>query len=143
MFATSNTASYEQTQTLALTASAGPTMVSAVYTTAPAVVLTYNEDVTCPTADAGTLFTYTWTGVATDAVTGCTAGAPGSDTLSLAVSARPSNDWCQRHLHRSYGGQHRYDRGVRNRDRLPVRGNSDAHHLDDAGHYGGGRHGGC
>ena len=89
VYATSNTASFEATQTLAVSASAVPTMVSAVYTTASAVVVTYNEDVTCPTADAGTLFTYTYTGVATDTVTGCTAGAPGSDTLSLAVSADP------------------------------------------------------
>ncbi len=87
--ATSNAASFEVTQTLAVTASLAPMMVSAVYTTTPSVVLTYNEDVVCPTADAGTLFTYIYTGVATDTVTGCTAGAPGSDTLSLAVSADP------------------------------------------------------
>jgi len=91
VYATGNTSSFEQTQTLALTAAAGPTMVSAVYNNAgvghPQVVVTYNEDVICPTADAATLFTYTWTGEATDGVTACLPGALGTDTLILTVGA--------------------------------------------------------
>ncbi len=46
VFATNNTSSFSPTQTLAVSAAAAPTMVSA-YTTATTLVITYNEDVTC------------------------------------------------------------------------------------------------
>ena len=73
---------YAATQTLALTPSGSPAMVSA-YTTATTVVITYNENVTClGTVDAA--FAYYYTGVATDTITGAACAA---NVLTLTVSA--------------------------------------------------------
>ena len=67
------------------TTSNGPIMESAVVSSS-SIAITYNEDVICPAAAAGTLFTYVWTGIATDTINGCTAGGAGSDLLTLTSS---------------------------------------------------------
>jgi hypothetical protein len=64
-----------------------PAMVSA-YATATTLVITYNEDVTCPTGNAAQLaldFAYDWTGTASGlaGTLTCTAGAAGTDQLTL------------------------------------------------------------
>jgi hypothetical protein len=77
---------FAATQTLSVSAAAAPRMVSA-FATATSIVVTYNEDVTCPTLGVGsTLFSYVWTGIATDPINGCTAGGAGSDLLTLTSS---------------------------------------------------------
>jgi hypothetical protein len=79
---------YAATQTLGVPGAVAPKMVSA-YVTGTTIAITYNEDVICPAAAAGTLFTYVWTGIATDTITGCTDGALGSDLLTLHGSFDP------------------------------------------------------
>ncbi len=82
---------FAATQTLSVSAAAAPRMVSA-FATATSIVVTYNEDVTCPTLGVGsTLFSYVWTGIATDPITGCAAGPAGSDLLTLTSSSGPIN----------------------------------------------------
>jgi hypothetical protein len=76
---------YAATQTLGVPGAVAPKMVSA-YVTGTTIAITYNEDVICPAAAAGTLFTYVWTGIATDTINGCTAGGAGSDLLTLTSS---------------------------------------------------------
>jgi hypothetical protein len=73
---------YAATQTLAVSGAVAPKIVSA-YATATSIVITYNEDVTCTTGAAASLFSYVWTGIATDTITGCNVGAAGSDQLTL------------------------------------------------------------
>jgi hypothetical protein len=80
---------YAATQTIAVSAYAAPTMVSA-YATATTLVITYNEDVTCPSTQAGVdaAFAYDYNGVASGLVTGTgtglTCSGTGTTTLTLA-----------------------------------------------------------
>ncbi|MGD0875453.1 MAG: hypothetical protein ABSA14_10755 [Acidimicrobiales bacterium] len=85
---------YEGTQTLAVTAAAVPAIVSA-YTTATALVITYNEAVSCTTgATVAADFTYDYTGIAT----GFTAGTPSAAcsgsvvTITATTVAPPASD---------------------------------------------------
>jgi hypothetical protein len=89
------TTTTEGTQTLAVSAAVVPAMVSAYFvSTTSSLVITYNEDVVCPTnADANGDFVYTYTGVATGSVTACAVGAAGTHTLTLTIgtaNAEPS-----------------------------------------------------
>jgi hypothetical protein len=60
-------------QTLALTATPVPAMVSAVVTTGTSIAVTYNEGVSCPATGADSAFVYDYTtGSSGGAVTGCT-----------------------------------------------------------------------
>jgi hypothetical protein len=59
-------------QTLALTATPVPAMVSAVVTAGMAIAITYNEGVTCPATGADSAFVYDYTtGFSGGTVTGC------------------------------------------------------------------------
>ena len=91
VYATNNPTEYEATQSLAVpAATVVPAMVSA-YETGSTLVVTYNEDVTCPTnADANGDFVYNYTGVATDQITGCTVSGPDQLTLDLASAEPPA-----------------------------------------------------
>ena len=79
-----------------------------------------------------------------DAVTGCTAGAPGSDTLSLSLAAAdPATSTASVTYTVPTAGNTNTTAVYATGTTYSYAATSDAHHLDDADHYGGGRHGGC
>ena len=75
------------TQTLSVAAGTAPSMVSAVQT-GLTLLVTYNEDTTC-SGTAWSNYVYTYTGVATDAVTGCSSSGD-VVTLDLAADDAPA-----------------------------------------------------
>jgi hypothetical protein len=81
VYATSNTASFAATQTLAAAAAAVPAMVSAVWNSATSIAITYNENVSCATT-ANVDFEYYYTGVSGVGATVATCTA-NSDVLTL------------------------------------------------------------
>ncbi|MGO9583419.1 MAG: beta strand repeat-containing protein [Acidimicrobiales bacterium] len=85
VYATS-TSTLEGGQTLAVTAAAVPAMVSAIYTTAGTLVVTYNEDVSCANSADGD-FVYTYSGVGTTSIAGCAGNGVGTDALTLTLGA--------------------------------------------------------
>ena len=92
VYATNNKAEFAATETIAISAAVAPTMVSA-YTTATTLVITYNEDVTCPNAaGASADFAYNYTGSASGFAGApvsltCTSGGPGTNYLTLTDSS--------------------------------------------------------
>ena len=90
VYASSNTAEFAATQTIAVTAGAAPAMVSATAGT-NLLRITYNEDVTCPgTAYNDFVYDYT-TGVSGDtAITACSATANVLD-LTLTSGIAPTS----------------------------------------------------
>ena len=92
MYAVNATVDFPQfpvAQTLALTATPVPAMVSAVVTAGTSIAITYNEGVSCPATGADGAFVYDYTtGISGGTATGCSTVG---DVLTLTGAFNAAN----------------------------------------------------